>query len=368
LTRRKLVITGAAAAIVGAAVTGFVLAWGSAAKEPAANPALPPATAEVTRTTLVETKTVPGTLDYGQPVPISPAGAGTLTWLAAVGSTVERGEPLFKVDERPVVPLYGSLPLYRPLGVGTKGRDVRQLERNLAALGRTGFTVDDTYTAATAAAVGSWQAAVGLPATGTIEPGQVVFTPGPVRIAGHMARVGATIGGESGGGGAPVLTYTGTTRVVTVELEVADRALAAKGRTVTVRITGVRALRGRISQVGTVLTAEGAPPEEGAAPEGAAPAAADAVVEVTLTIANQKALGSLDAAPVDVDFVSDRREGVLAVPVVALLALPQGGFGVEVVEGSTTRLVPVRTGMFAGGLVEISGEGIAEGVKVGVPQ
>jgi hypothetical protein len=363
LTRRKLLITGAAAAILGGVVTGFVLAWGSAGEGSAAKPALPPATADVTRTTLVEMKTMAGALGYGDPVPLSAAGSGTLTWIAPVGSTVKRGGPLFNVDERPVVALYGSLPLYRPLGVGTKGRDVRQLERNLAALGRTGFTVDNTYTTATATAIGSWQATVGLPAAGTIERGQVVFTPGPVRIAGHVARVGATIGGESAEGGAPVLTYTGTTRVVTVELEAADRPLAAKGRTVTVRIPDVRALRGRISQVGTVLTAEGAP-----ADEGAAPAAADAVVEVTVTIANQKALGSLDAAPVDVDFVSDRREGVLAAPVVALLALPEGGFGVEVVEGSTTRIVPVRTGMFAGGLVEITGEGIAEGVKVGVPQ
>jgi peptidoglycan hydrolase-like protein with peptidoglycan-binding domain len=368
LTRRKLLITGAAAAILGGVVAGFVLAWGSAAEEPSANPALPPATAVVTRTTLMETKTVSGTLGYGEPVPISAAGTGTLTWIAPVASTVKRGQALFRVDERPVVALYGSLPLYRALREGTKGRDVRELERNLAALGRTGFTVDDTYTAATAAAVRTWQARLGLPASGTVEPRQVVFTPGPVRIAGHTARVGQTIGGESAEGGASVLTYTGTTRLVTVELEVADRPLAAKGRTVTVTIPGLRPLRGRISQVGTVVTAEGVPSDEGTPTEAGSPAAADAVIEVTVKIANQKALGSLDAAPVDVEFASDKREGVLAVPVVALLALAQGGFGVEVVDGATTRIVPVKTGMFAAGQVEVSGEGIAAGVRVGVPK
>jgi len=40
---------------------------------------------------------------------------------------------------------------------------------------------------------------------------------------------------------------------------------------------------------------------------------------------------------------------------------------VQVVQGSTSRYVAVKTGMFAGGQVEVSGDGIAEGVTVGVP-
>ena len=40
------------------------------------------------------------------------------------------------------------------------------LEQNLAELGYTGFTVDDTYDSATAKAVSSWQADLGLPETG----------------------------------------------------------------------------------------------------------------------------------------------------------------------------------------------------------
>jgi peptidoglycan hydrolase-like protein with peptidoglycan-binding domain len=341
---------------------------GSGGKAPAANPALPPATAKVTRTTLVETKTVSGTLGNGEPVPIRAGERGTLTWIAPVGSTVGRGQPLFKVDERPVVALYGSLPLYRTLRVGVKGRDVRQLERNLAALGYTGFTVADTYTAATAAAVRGWQARLGRPETGTVEPGEVVFTPGPVRIAAHTARIGDFAGGESGESGGSVLSYTGTTRQVTVELDIADQALAVKGRTVTVTVPGRGMVKGKVSQVGTVVTAQGASSDTGAAPEGASTTAADARIEVAVTIANQRALGSLQAAPVDVDFVSSEREDVLAVPVVALLALAKGGFGVQVVDGATTRIVPVKTGIFAAGQVEISGKGIAAGVKVGVPE
>lgn len=367
--RRKVVVTGAVATvIVSGAVAGLVLAFGSAAKEPAADSALPPATARVRRTTLVETKTVPGMLGYGEAVPVNGTGPGVLTWIAPVGSTVKRGEPLFKVDERPVVALYGSLPLYRALRPGTKGRDVRQLERNLTALGYTGFTVDDTYTSGTANAVRRWQADLGLPKSGTVELGQVLFTRRPVRIAGHTARVGDTIGRESGEGGAPVLSYTGTTRLVSVELKVADRPLAVKGRTVTVTVPGLRPVRGTIAQVGTVITAQGAAPGEGTTPGSTNPTTADAAVEVTIKVAAQKALGSLDAAPADVDFISSKRAGVLAVPVVALLALPKGGFGVEVVDSSGTRIVPVQTGMFAAGQVEVSGKGIAAGMRVGVPK
>jgi multidrug efflux system membrane fusion protein len=39
---------------------------------------------------------------------------------------------------------------------------------------------------------------------------------------------------------------------------------------------------------------------------------------------------------------------------------------VSLVDGDTTRIVAVKTGMFAAGQVEISGKGIAAGMTVGV--
>jgi peptidoglycan hydrolase-like protein with peptidoglycan-binding domain len=355
------VVGAAAIVLLGGAAGGAVLSRGSAA-ESGRETRLPPATAEVTRTTLVETKTVPGTLGYGEEVPVDASGQGTLTWIAATGSTVRRGEPLFKLDERPVVALYGQVPLYRTLREGLAGADVRQLEENLAALGYTGFTVDDAFTAGTAAAVRAWHASLGLAATGTVERGQVAFTPGPVRVAKHSARVGATVRAD---GGETVLSYTGTARLVTVELAVADQALAAEGRKVTVTIPGGKSLDGTIARVGTVATA---PEQASPTPGGSGTTTSAARIPVTVALADQQALGTLDAAPVDVDFVSQRREGVLAVPVAALLALPQGGYGVEIVHGRSTRIVAVKTGLFAAARVEISGGGIAAGMKVGMPR
>jgi multidrug efflux system membrane fusion protein len=50
------------------------------------------------------------------------------------------------------------------------------------------------------------------------------------------------------------------------------------------------------------------------------------------------------------------------------MAAAGGGFAVQVVDGGTTRQVPVRTGLFADGRVEITGDGLAEGMTVGVPK
>jgi membrane fusion protein, multidrug efflux system len=340
----KLQITSPALVILIALIAGC-----SPNVQPAAN-SLPPYTAPVTRMTLVENRTVAGILGFGELVPISVVGTGTLTWIAPIGLTVVRGEPLFRIDEQPVVALYGPVPMYRTIEEGVEGADVRQLQENLVELGYSGLSVNGVYTPSTAKAVSAWQADLGFPETGIVEPGQVMFLPGPVRIAGHMARVGDATRG------APVLSYTGLDRLVTVELRVTDQHLVFEGQPVTVTVPGVGVVEGEISAVGTVLTA----------PSGAGSAASEVRIEVFVTIADQEALGSLDAAPVEVDFVSEAREDVLTVPVAALLALVEGGYGVEVVEGDVTRILPVRIGMFAAGRVEISGEGIAEGITVGV--
>jgi multidrug efflux system membrane fusion protein len=215
--RRKLVTVTAVMALLLAIGGAVALAArsGSPASGSASAVRLPPATAVVTRTTLNQTQTVSGTLGYGDPVAVYPAGQGTLTWVAPSGSTVAQGEPLFKLDEQPVVELYGTVPMYRALGAGAVGTDVRQLEETLAALGYSGFVVDTDFDAGTADAVSAWQTDLGLSATGTVERGQVVFTPGPVRVAQQIDQVGATIVGERG---EAVLAYSGTDRLATVQL------------------------------------------------------------------------------------------------------------------------------------------------------
>jgi multidrug efflux system membrane fusion protein len=356
MTRRRrrkgrVAIAAGAVVVAGAvAATGFGLGLPGGEAPSEASSDLPPATAKVTRQTLVDTQTESGELGYGTAISAAARSGGTVTGLPATGSTVRRGQALYRLDNAPVLLLYGSLPAYRTLAVGTEGADVTQFEKNLRALGYDGFTVDDEYSSSTAEAVKEWQEDLGLPETGTVELGRVVVASGPVRIDGTEAAVG-----EAVQPGAEVLSYTGTARVVTVELEVSDQRLARKGATVTVTLPDGKTARGKITKTALVIK-----PAEGQEP-------AETVVEVTIAVDDAKAVAGLDQATVDVGFTASQRENVLSVPVAALLALAEGGYGVQVVDGTVTRIVAVETGMFAAGRVEVSGDGIAEGMNVGTP-
>lgn len=215
--------------------------------------------------------------------------------------------------------------------------DIAQLADNLAALGYAGPLGEQ---------VRSWQRLSGLPVTGIVSLGQVVIAEGPVHVAAHDASVGETLLAASADRSS-ILDYSSTTKLVTVPLAVADQALAAVGRPVTVTLPDDREVAGTISEVGSVVT--------------------DGNIEVTIAIADQAALDGLEVASVDVDFVSERRNHVLSVPIAALLARPEGGFAVELVDDGGTRLVPVDTGLFAAGRVEVSGDGISQGERVSVP-
>ncbi|GAA2112100.1 peptidoglycan-binding protein [Actinomadura alba] len=314
---------------------------------PVAHSSLPPATASIERTTLVETQTVGGTLGYGTTsTATSGGGGGVLTWLPGPGSVISRGRAAYRVDNKPVPLLYGSLPLYRTLSTGTEGPDVKQFERNLRALGYTGFTVDDTYSSATGAAVKRWQDDLGIAETGRVAPGSVLIAPREIRVAERKANVGDRAGG-------PVFTYTGTTRVVSVDLDVKYQKLAKKGAEVSIELTEGETTKGTITKIGKVA-------EEG---QGEDPT----TIEVTIAVRRQRALGTYDKAPVDVHLTANRKPNVLAVPIGALVAQPGGGYGVQVVSGGNVRTVRVETGLFTEGQVEISGAGLSEGMKVGVP-
>jgi peptidoglycan hydrolase-like protein with peptidoglycan-binding domain len=344
---RTLAVSGVVVLAIGGGAAA-ALGFGGSDPVQTTHSTMPPGTAKVTRMTLVETEEVDGTLGYGSTTTLDGQASGKITWLPALGSTVERGQPLYKVDDKPVVLLYGSLPMYRALASGVEGRDVKQFEQNLAALGYKGFTVDETYGSATAEAVKKWQKDLGLTETGSVTAQAVVYASGAVRVAEHKGHVGGPAGGA-------VLTYTGTTRQVSIDLDVKKRSRAATGASVTVKLPDGAAMAGTVASIGTVAETTG---------EGQSQTTA---VKVVVSIAEQSQLGSLDQTPVYVTFVASQHKDVLTVPITALLALAEGGYGVQVVEGSTTRIVAVETGMFAGGRVEVSGDGITTDTVVGVP-
>jgi peptidoglycan hydrolase-like protein with peptidoglycan-binding domain len=347
----------AVAAIVGAAVAAAGGFGGADPSDPAPTRTAPAATAPVTRQTLVESVTLAGELGYGNPAVLTSVATGTLTWLPPAGSTVRRGEVLFRVDEKPVVLLHGAVPMYRALIEGVKGVDVRQLERNLVDLGYGTLTVDETSTAATSAAVKRWQRALDLPESGIVERDRVIFVTGSVRVARGLVKLGAPATGD-------LFSYTGDSKVVTVTSGAGEIGWAERGAKVTVVLPGGASVAGVVAGVGQEATAGG----ETGPPDPASPGTGGARVAVTVTVADQRALDALDKSPVDVRYVARRRENVLTVPVGALLALAEGGYGVELVDDRGGRIIAVKAGLFADGRVEIDGEGITEGATVGIPQ
>jgi peptidoglycan hydrolase-like protein with peptidoglycan-binding domain len=333
---------------VAAAVTVFNLpdAQSSSGNGSASN--VPANTAEIAKETLVDREDHDGTLGHGATATVNSRGGGTVTWLPAAGATISRGKPIYKIDNKPVPLLYGSLPAYRMLRSGVEGPDVKQFEKNLWALGYRGFTVDDEFTSATASAVREWQEDLGLSETGTVNTNQIAYATSAVRVDSLTAEKGSVVQP-----GAELLKTTGTSLVAVVDLDMDSQRLAKQGAAVEVTLPDGNTVKGRIVNVGTTVQ------------QGQGDQEDTTLIEVTISFSG--APKGLDDAAVTVGFTASQRRNVLTVPVAALLALAEGGYGVQVVDGTATRIVAVETGLFADGKVEITGDGLAAGMKVGMP-
>jgi hypothetical protein len=243
------------------------------------------------------------------------------------------------------------------------------------------LTQSNHYSSATAAAVERWQNTLGLPATGEILLGSVVFEPGPIRVTAVTPSVGSPVGGGGNGGGT-VLTASSTTPVVTVDLDVSQEYLVKPGDAVSIVLpNGTSTVGGRIETVGNVATCpsggntgSGTGAQSGSSSaststcsSGGGGISSGPTVPVTVTLDSTPELATLDQAPVNVNITTQTASNVLAVPVNALLALQGGGYGVDVVTGSTSHLVGVATGLYANNMVQVSGSGISAGMRVQVP-
>ncbi|MGN9838849.1 efflux RND transporter periplasmic adaptor subunit [Nonomuraea sp. H19] len=350
-------VVGGLLIVLAAAGAGFVAVNGTGVLEAGAGPTqsaavLPPATAQVTKQTLNDTMDADGELGYGPVTTAVTRKPGTITWLPESGQQITRGRSLYRLDNKPVMLMYGDTPAYRDLKIGAEGKDVENLERNLSKLGYDGFTVDDEYTYDTYEAVLEWQEDRGLDETGVVELGRVVFAPGKVRVESLEAEEG-----QPAQPGQKVLTYTGTSKVVTAKLAAEDQRMAKKGAKVEVTLPDGKSVKGKVTEVATVIE-----PGEG---QNADP---ETRIEALVSIGASKSAKGLDRAAVDVTFTASKRANVLTVPVAALVALREGGFGLEVIEGGKSRYVAVKTGLFAGGRVEVTGDGLTEGMTVGMPK
>jgi len=321
-----------------------------------------PATRPVTRQDLAATTAETATLGYAGSYPVTGQGGGTLTSLPSAGQVISQGQVLYKTGNgSPVVLLYGAVPDWRAMSVGTTGADVSQLNHDLVRLGNAD-SADiaalgwDYFSWETRAGVEHLQSDLGVSSPpGSLSLGSVVFEQAALRIS----QVTGSLGGPASG---PVLKATSDEHVVTIALDAAQQSQVKAGDTVSITLPDGKTTPGTVSSVGTVATTSSGSGGSGGA--GSTP-----TIPVTVQLTHPRAAGSLDQAPVTVNITTGSVKNVLAVPVGALLARSSGGYAVEVVgAGSTRRLVPVTPGIFddAGGLVQVSGA-LRPGQRVVVP-
>jgi peptidoglycan hydrolase-like protein with peptidoglycan-binding domain len=356
VTRKGRVLAGAAVLVV-ATVIAVVVATSSSTEAAAQEP--PVNTAEVERGALSDLVSVNGTLTYrarsdGSPYAVINQAGGTFTALPDGGDEVGCGAVLYRVDDRPVLALCGAIPAYRDLRRGDAGHDVRQLNANLHALGYDADPDTDVFTSTTQKALRKLQRDKGSAVTGELAVGDAVVLPGPVRIA--------VVNGQPGGPaqpGAPVAQATSDTLEVQVGLEPSQQGAVEAGDQARITLPGTTSVTGRVDRLGRVAQV----------PAGQNAGAAAATIPAYLTLDDPATARGLDQAPVQVDITTAGVEGVLSVPVTALVGKSGGGFAVDVLRDDGRReLVAVRVGLFdtAAGRVQVDGD-LHEGDHVVVP-
>ncbi|WP_175411760.1 peptidoglycan-binding protein [Streptomyces sp. TRM64462] len=351
MKRNTLIVSVTVAAVLAGGFAATTLTGPDTADAGQTQARLPTATEPIVQGDLVSSTSVDGTLGYAKQRKINSGTGGTLTWVGASGAEVERNGKLYAVDGTPVRLWFGTEPMYRKLKNGDTGTDVKQVKQNLIALGYgAGLAADDTFTDGTTKGVKRWQKDHGLKQTGEIGPETIAFAPGPVRVASAEASVG-----DRTAPGQQVLTTTSADRVVRLKVKVSQAALAKPDSKVEVQLPDNTTTSGTVASVGAVA-------KSGDSPDDRTPR-----IDVTVTFDDPEKVSGIDQAPATVKLTGQTRKNVLSVPVGALLALKDGSFGVQVVDGGQVREVKVTLGMFAQGRVEITGDGLRAGMRVGVP-
>ncbi len=183
--------------------------------------------------------------------------------------------------------------------------------------------------------------------------------------------------GGSGPAGTAILQTSSTHLIATVDLAASSQSEAAVGSQVSVEMPNGTSVGGTITAVSPIaqtssnnggsggLGAGGGSSGGGAGGGGSGGGGSSSSATVPLTISLDEHVkgGGLDQAAVSVGFAQARARNVLSVPVTSLLATSGGGYAVR--EAMTPhRLIPVTTGLFAAGFVQISGPGVYPGLQV----
>jgi len=170
---------------------------------------------------------------------------GTLTGLGDEAvRQVAVGDVLYHVDELPIIAAVGSVPMYRDIGAGMRGSDVRQAQVMLNSLGYTAGQEDGVVGGQFSAATREWQRDLGLPITGSVSVGSVQFLPTlpSAFIASDATPIGSVLSG-----GEQILWPLAQEPEVSVVVPPGDIAAVSSGMSVTLELDG-DVLSGTIDQ------------------------------------------------------------------------------------------------------------------------
>jgi len=325
-------------------------------------------TAAVQRTTLSSGLELTGEVGHGPATEIVGQGQGTFTKLPRPGDRISAGDMLYELDAEPVVLFTGSRPFWRDITTGVKGPDVQELERNLTDLGyadATDLTVDEEFTDRTAEAVKRWQKALGLKQTGKVELGRVIVLQDRVV---YVEEVTAKAGGtEVAGSDSTVLKVAKPDLFATVQLADDQIAQLMPGREVTVRFDSGGVSKGKVKEI-TRSSGAG----DGGGGSGGEVGKDQATATISLTGQKQAEAAIDQARPtITVTVPDEKAKDVLVVPVTALLARPEGGYGVQVARSGRQEpaLVRVRVGLIVGARAQVTPDSgtLRVGDKVVIP-
>ena len=363
-TKRKIVVTGCLAIIclaVVAAITLGLLGGFDSDNGPDEKPTAVTSlrnTATVIKTDFVEETEVDGTLGFGDVEGLPNLSSGIVTWLPEPGTVIGFGDVIYKINDEPVILVHGTMPMFRDIDENTSGAlDVAQLQTYFVESGFSDvypvtksaydLSADRYVTSITLSQIEQWQESVGADRTGVVKKSQIVFRSEAFRVDAVTARLGQSINGGS------LVNITEARRVVTVHLDTELGGLMAMGDVVEVELPDGKSVEGTVTHVADVATRIGQGQQQ--------TTYLDVIIEL---------LGSgtsFDQSPVTVKVEEVLEQEAVAVPIAALLALAEGGYGLEVLDpDNTVRLVGVELGTFHGNQVSIS-RGVQPGQSVIIP-
>ncbi|MFJ4850423.1 MULTISPECIES: Tat pathway signal protein [unclassified Streptomyces] len=210
-----------------------------------------PVTVAVQRRALTASVVAQGSVEFASPQslalagPVGSADSGSggsgsgagdavvqrVTKALVAGSEVKEGDVLMQVSGRPVLVLRGTVPMYRTLGPGTSGDDVRQLEQALKRLGFTSAGATGTYGLGDATAVSRWYRSKGFHAEepSVADKQQLGTLEAAVTTAQQavLAAAGAGGGSEGAGSGTGDEEARLQRKAAQQQLDAANAALAA---------------------------------------------------------------------------------------------------------------------------------------------